>query len=51
MKPHLTLAIVALFAGTPAAFAQSATPADIPAVGETKIETETFTRTVPSANR
>ncbi|RWK62850.1 DUF4142 domain-containing protein [Mesorhizobium sp.] len=51
MKTHLTLAMFALLTGAPAAFAQSATPADIPAVGQTKIETETFTKTVPSANR
>ncbi|RWP09359.1 DUF4142 domain-containing protein [Mesorhizobium sp.] len=51
MKTNLTLAMVALLAGAPAALAQSATPADIPAVGQTKIDTETFSRTVPSANR
>lgn len=51
MKPHLAIATLALLAGAPAAFAQSATPADIPAVEENRIDTETFSRTVPSANR
>lgn len=51
MKTHLTIAMVALLAAAPAAFAQSAAPADIPAVDETKVDTETFTKTVPSANR
>ncbi|AZN95893.1 DUF4142 domain-containing protein [Mesorhizobium sp. M9A.F.Ca.ET.002.03.1.2] len=48
MKTHLTIAMAALFAGAPAAFAQSA---DIPAVEETKVDTETFSKTAASANR
>lgn len=50
MKTHLAIAMAALLAGAPAAFAQSA-PADIPALGETRIDTETFSRTAASANR
>ena len=51
MKTHLTIAMVALLAGAPAAFAQSATPADLPAVEETKVDTETFSKTAASGNR
>ncbi|GLS40131.1 membrane protein [Mesorhizobium tianshanense] len=51
MKTHLTIAMVALLAGAPAAFAQSDAPADIPAVEETRIDTETFSNTAASANR
>ncbi|MER8827867.1 DUF4142 domain-containing protein [Mesorhizobium sp. M0938] len=51
MRPHLAIAMLALLAAAPAAFAQSATPADLPAVGETKVDTETFSKTAASANR
>ncbi|RVB78935.1 MULTISPECIES: DUF4142 domain-containing protein [unclassified Mesorhizobium] len=51
MRPHLAIAALALLAAAPTAFAQSAAPADIPAVAGTKVDTETFTKTVPSANR
>jgi putative membrane protein len=51
VKTHLALAAVALLAGVPAAGAQSATPAKIPSAAETKVDTETFSRTVPSANQ
>jgi putative membrane protein len=51
VKTHLSLAVVALLAGAPAAFAQSATPAKIPSADLTRIDTATFTRTVPSANQ
>ncbi|TPN50905.1 MULTISPECIES: DUF4142 domain-containing protein [unclassified Mesorhizobium] len=51
MRPHLTLATLALLAGTPAAFAQQATPADVPPVSENKVDTDTFSKTLVSANR
>ncbi|TIS87424.1 DUF4142 domain-containing protein [Mesorhizobium sp.] len=51
MRTHLTITTVALLAGAPAAFAQSATSPDLPSAGETKVDTATFSRTVPSANR
>lgn len=50
MRPHL--AIAALLALTPAAFAQSSSqPADLPAPTDSKVDTATFARTVASAGR
>jgi putative membrane protein len=51
MRPHHAIAMLALLAGAPAAFAQSATPAKIPSADVTRIDTATFTTTVPSANQ
>ncbi|TGW04796.1 DUF4142 domain-containing protein, partial [Mesorhizobium sp. M2D.F.Ca.ET.145.01.1.1] len=50
MKPHLAIAMLALVAGTPSAFSQQAA-STLPAVSETKVDTDTFTKTVVSANR
>ena len=50
MKPHLATAMLALLAGTPSAFSQQLS-SDVPPVSENKVDTETFTRTLASANR
>ncbi|MBZ9742881.1 MULTISPECIES: DUF4142 domain-containing protein [unclassified Mesorhizobium] len=50
MKPHLAIAMLALLAGTPSAFAQQAA-STLPAVSENKVDTDTFTKTLVSANR
>ncbi|TPM26461.1 DUF4142 domain-containing protein [Mesorhizobium sp. B2-3-4] len=49
MNPHLAIAMLALLAGAPSAFAQQA--GTLPAVSESKVDTETFTKTLVSANR
>ncbi|MGX5849803.1 DUF4142 domain-containing protein [Mesorhizobium sp. PL10] len=50
MKPHLAIAMLALLAGTPSAFAQQAV-GTLPALSENKVDTATFTKTLVSANR
>ena len=50
MKPHLATAMLALLAGAPSAFSQQPS-SDVPPVSENKVDTETFTRTLASANR
>jgi len=50
MKPHLATAMLALLAGAPSAFSQQPS-SDVPPVSENKVDTETFTRTLVSANR
>lgn len=49
MKPHLATAMLALLAGTPSAFSQQP-PSDVPPVSEDKVDTDTFTKTLVSAN-
>ncbi|MER8376645.1 DUF4142 domain-containing protein [Mesorhizobium sp. M1396] len=51
MRPYLTIATLALLAGAPTAFAQQAAPAGVPPLSENKVDTETFSRTLASANR
>lgn len=52
MRPHLAIAMLALVAGAPSAFAQQAAPSTgVPPVSENKVDTDTFTRTLVSANR
>ncbi|MFA6156968.1 DUF4142 domain-containing protein [Mesorhizobium sp.] len=52
MRPHLAIAMLALLAGAPATFAQQAAPSsDVPPVSENKVDTDTFTKTLVSANR
>ncbi|PWJ94387.1 putative membrane protein [Mesorhizobium loti] len=51
MRRHLTIATLALLAGVPAAFAQQSLPADVPPVSGNKVDTETFSRSLVSANR
>ncbi|TGQ98151.1 DUF4142 domain-containing protein, partial [Mesorhizobium sp. M4B.F.Ca.ET.200.01.1.1] len=50
MKPRLAIAMLALLAGAPSAFSQQAV-STLPAVSEDKVDTDTFTRTLASANR
>ena len=50
MRRHLAIATLALMAGAPAAFAQQA-PAGLPLVSENKVDTDTFSKTLVSANR
>ncbi|PBB66587.1 DUF305 domain-containing protein [Mesorhizobium sp. WSM4312] len=50
MKPHLAAAMLALLAGTPSAFSQQPS-GDVPPVSENKVDTETFARTLASADR
>ncbi|TGV08333.1 DUF4142 domain-containing protein [Mesorhizobium sp. M8A.F.Ca.ET.173.01.1.1] len=50
MKPHLAIAMLALLAGAPSAFSQQAV-GTLPAVSEDKVDADTFTRTLASANR
>ncbi|RWF45310.1 MAG: DUF4142 domain-containing protein [Mesorhizobium sp.] len=50
MKPHLAIAMLALLAGAPSAFSQQAA-GTLPAVSENKVDTDTFTKTLASANR
>ncbi|MGX5828277.1 DUF4142 domain-containing protein [Mesorhizobium sp. 43Arga] len=50
MKPHLAIAMLALLAGTSSAFSQQAA-STLPAVSENKVDTDTFTKTLVSANR
>jgi putative membrane protein len=50
--PRLAIAMLALLAGAPAAFAQQEAPSsNVPPVSEIKVDTETFSRTLVSANR
>jgi putative membrane protein len=52
MRPHLAIATLALLAGAPCAFAQQAAPSsDVPPVSESKVDTDTFAKTLVSANR
>ncbi|RWC63052.1 DUF4142 domain-containing protein [Mesorhizobium sp.] len=51
MRRHLAIATLALLAGAPATFAQQALPADVPSVSDSKVDTDTFSRTLVSANR
>jgi putative membrane protein len=51
MRPHLAIALLALVACAPSAFGQQAAPSsDVPPVSENKIDTDSFTRTLVSAN-
>lgn len=51
MRPHLAIAMLAVVAATPPAFSQRAAPSEVPPVSENKVDTDTFTRTLASANR
>ena len=52
MKPHLAIAMLALLAGASSAPAQQAAPSSgVPPVSENKVDTDTFTKTLVSANR
>lgn len=52
MRPHLAIAMLVLVVGAPSAFAQQAVPSTgVPPVSENKVDTDTFTKALVSANR